>query len=254
LGHLAQLVRARRSHRRGRWFESSNDHQEDYWCAENQSIYKYSMDDFNSQNPNIPQSDRRSTGFAGTMLFVWDFVKVILIALAIILPIRYFVFQPFIVSGSSMEPNYSNGQYLIIDELSYRLDEPKRGDVIVIRYPKDRKQFFIKRIIGMPGEKVTIDNGRVTITNDKKPNGVTLDEEYLPSQGLTFPHNTAIVGGKKTLTLKSDEYFMMGDNRLASSDSRDWGVLERKDMIGKVFVRVLPLSEFMKFEAPEYSL
>ncbi len=208
------------------------------------------------QPPAQPPSsfDRpKPSGFASTMYFVWDFVKVIVIALAIILPIRYFVFQPFIVSGSSMEPNYSNGQYLIIDEISYRMNDPQRGDVVVIRYPKDRKQFFIKRVIGLPGEQITVDNGRITIVNDEHPNGVTLSEVYLPSQGLTFPHNTSVVGGRKTLTLKDDEYFMMGDNRLASSDSRDWGPLNRKDMIGKVFVRVLPLSEFAKFSTPEYT-
>lgn len=203
--------------------------------------------------PSYPSRPSSEGGFRNSAMFVWDFLKVIIIALIIILPVRYLVFQPFIVSGSSMEPNFSNGQYLIIDEISYRLGEPKRGDVIVIKYPKDRKQFFIKRIIGMPGETVSVDNGRVTIINDQNKDGVTLDESYLPSQGLTFPHNTSIVGGKKTITLKDNEYFMMGDNRLASSDSRDWGPLERKDMIGKVFVRVLPLSEFSKFNGPVYS-
>jgi signal peptidase I len=203
--------------------------------------------------PTTPSPAPRPGGVKGTLLFIWDFAKVIIIALAIILPIRYFVFQPFIVSGSSMEPNYSNGQYLIIDEIGYRVSDPHRGDVVVIRYPKDRKQFFIKRIIGLPGEKITIDNGRVTIVNDANPEGVTLDETYLPSQGLSFPHNTAIVGGKKSIVLKSNEYFMMGDNRLASSDSRDWGPLNEKDLVGKVFVRVLPLSEFMKFKTPSYS-
>lgn len=204
---------------------------------------------------NTPTSIQpaKPSGMKGTLMFVWDFAKVILIALAIILPIRYFVFQPFIVSGSSMEPNYHNGQYLIIDELSYRFSEAKRGDVVVIRYPKDRKQFFIKRVIGLPGEKITIDNGRITIVNDENPEGVTLNESYLPSQGLSFPHNTGIVGGKKSIVLKSDEYFMMGDNRLASSDSRDWGPLNEKDLVGKVFVRVLPLSEFNKFQTPSYS-
>lgn len=195
-----------------------------------------------------------SGGFKAMLLFVWDFVKVIIIALAIILPVRYFVFQPFIVSGSSMEPNFSNSEYLIINEIGYRIGDPARGDVVVIRYPKDRKQFFIKRVIGLPGETISIDNGKVTIINDANKSGVTLDEPYLPTEGLTFPHNTAMVGGKKTLTLKDDEYFMMGDNRLASSDSRDWGPLARKDMIGKVFVRVWPVSNFMKFETPEYSV
>jgi signal peptidase I len=222
-----------------------------------QSPNNSQLEDENSEQPTtVSSSPFKSTqrGMATTLFFVWDFVKVIVIALAIILPIRYFVFQPFIVSGSSMEPNFSNGQYLIIDEISYRFNEPTRGDVVVIRYPKDRKQFFIKRVVGLPGEQVLIDNGRVTIINDENPEGVTLSETYLPSQGLTFPHNTAIVGGRKSVTLKADEYFMMGDNRLASSDSRDWGILNRQDMIGKVFVRVLPLSEFMKFQTPQYSM
>jgi signal peptidase I len=207
------------------------------------------MEPTETQNPN--------KGFFGGIVsmavFLWDFLKVILVAAAIIVPIRYFLFQPFIVSGSSMEPNFSHGEYLIIDEISYRLGDPDRGDVIVLRYPKDPKQFFIKRIIGMPGETIQIDNGRVTVKNEGHPEGVTLDEEYLPNQGLTFPHNTTLIGGKKTLTLSNDEYFMLGDNRLASSDSRDWGVLSREEMIGRVFVRILPLTDFSKFESPSYS-
>lgn len=192
-------------------------------------------------------------GIASIAVFVWDFLKVILVAAVIIIPIRYLLFQPFIVSGSSMEPNFSHGQYLIIDEISYRIGEPKRGDVIVLHYPKDRKQFFIKRIIGLPGETIQIDNGRVTIKNNDHPEGATLDEEYLPNQGLTFPHNTSLIGGKKTLTLQGDEYLLLGDNRLASSDSRDWGILNRKDIVGKVFIRVLPLTEFTKFQTPTYN-
>lgn len=207
------------------------------------------------QTPQPVQNnpEPRNSGFKDTLLFVWDFAKVILIALAIILPIRYFVFQPFIVSGSSMEPTFSDKEYLIIDEISYRFGEPQRGDVVVIRYPNDRTQFFIKRIIGLPGEKISIDNGQVVIVNDSAPAGVTLQEEYLPSQGLTFPHNTSLVGGQKSIVLKSNEYFLMGDNRLASSDSRDWGPLPQSDIVGKVFVRVLPLSEFMKFQTPSYA-
>jgi signal peptidase I len=191
-------------------------------------------------NPDNRQTNSVGDSALSFLVFIWDFVKVVVIALAIILPIRYFIFQPFIVSGSSMEPNYTNGQYLIIDEISYRFKEPQRGEVLVVRYPNDPKQYFIKRLIGLPGERIEIDNGRVKIYNEENPQGVTLSEPYLPNQGLTFPHNTAIIGGKRTITLKSNEYFMMGDNRLASSDSRDWGPLSEKDIIGKVFVRVLP--------------
>jgi signal peptidase I len=200
-----------------------------------------------------PPKKNPFANFWSGFLFVVDFLKVIIVALAIILPIRYFVFQPFVVSGSSMEPNYSNDQYLIIDEITYRMREPGRGEVIVFKYPNDRSQYFIKRVIGLPGEKVQVDNGRVTIYNDEHPDGITLDESYLPNQGLTFPHNSTMVGGKKTVQLKNDEYFVMGDNRLASSDSRDWGPLNRGDMVGKVFLRALPLTKFGKFNAPSYS-
>lgn len=205
-----------------------------------------------TQNNQIEYDDKGS--FFDLGRYIWDFLKVIIIALAIILPIRYYVFQPFVVSGASMEPNFSNGEYLIIDELSYRLRSPQRGEVVVLRYPANPKQFFIKRIAGLPGDTVLIDNGRVTIINQENPEGVVLEESYLPNQGLTFPHNTTVVGGKKILTLDGDEYFMLGDNRLASSDSRDWGPLERDGMVGKVFVRVLPLSKFDKFDTPVYSI
>ncbi len=185
---------------------------------------------------------------------VWDFVKIVLIALVIIIPIRYFVFQPFIVQGSSMEPNYYNGEYLIVDELSYHLGEPKRGDVIVMRSPRNDKEYYIKRIIGLPGEKIQISNGVVTIYNAQEPKGVILHESYLPNQGLTYEQDPIIVGGSKALTLAADQYFVMGDNRSASSDSREWGPLKRKDIIGKTFVRVLPLQEF-KFlgKTPAYN-
>lgn len=198
-------------------------------------------------------NDQSEGGMTTFLLFVWDFLKVVVIALAIIVPIRYFIFQPYIISGSSMEPNYSNGQYLIIDRLTYHFRQPQRGEVVVLKYPKDPKQDFIKRIIGLPGDKIEIDNGRVKIYNEGNPQGVTLPEDYLPNQGLSFPHNTTIVGGKKTVTLKSGEYFAMGDNRLASSDSRDWGILPESNLVGKAFIRVLPLTQFEVFKRPAYS-
>src|SRR4051812_32072411 len=132
------------------------------------------------ENTNPDASKPASSGgFTAGLLFLWDFVKVILVALIIILPIRYFVFQPFIVSGSSMEPNFQNGQYLIIDELSYRFHTPNRGDVLVLKYPKDTTQYFIKRVIGLPGEKVQVDNGQVTIYNSEHPDGMVMNEPYL---------------------------------------------------------------------------
>jgi signal peptidase I len=207
------------------------------------------MDEPENQTPNR----NFLGGFASGALFVWDFLKIVLIALVIIIPIRYFVFQPFIVSGSSMEPNFYNGQYLIVDEISYHLGEPKRGDVIVMRYPRNLKEYFIKRIIGLPGEKIQINNGVVTIINAQHPEGVALDESYLPNQGLTYEEDPIIVGGSKILTLGKDEYFVLGDNRSASSDSRQWGILPRKDIVGRTFIRVLPLQNFKFFtKSPSY--
>ncbi len=201
-----------------------------------------------------PENKTFSSGLTATTLLVWDFLKIILVAVIIIIPIRYFVFQPFVVSGASMEPNFENGQYLVIDELTYHFSEPKRGQVIVMHYPKDPKQYFIKRVIGLPGEKIEIDNGKVTIFNTEHPNGQVLNEPYLSSQSFSYPHDADVVGGRKILTLGADEYFMMGDNRLASSDSRDWGPLKRNEMVGKVFLRALPLNEFDVFtKTPNYS-
>jgi signal peptidase I len=204
-------------------------------------------------NNNPLESKSSPGGFTAGLLFIWDFLKVIIVALLIILPIRYFVFQPFIVSGSSMEPNFQNGQYLVIDELSYRLHDPARGDVLVLKYPNNPKEYFIKRIIGLPGEKVQVENGHVIIYNAGHPKGFTLSEAYLPSQNLSFPHNSTIVGGKNIITLKDNEYFMMGDNRLASSDSRDWGPLTTQGIVGRVLVRALPLSDFKVFSTPSYA-
>lgn len=177
--------------------------------------------------------------------FLWDLSKVIVLALVLVVVIRLFVFQPFVVSGNSMEPNFNNGDYLIIDELSYLFSEPERGDVVVLRFPKDETQFFIKRVIGLPGERVEISQNKVKIYSDSDPAGKVLREDYLASGTVT--------AGNETIVLKSDEYFVLGDNRASSSDSRIWGVLPRRDIIGKVFVRVLPFDDYKVFHKPSYS-
>jgi signal peptidase I len=155
------------------------------------------------------------------------------IALIVVLPIRMFIAQPFIVSGASMETTFTTGEYLIVDQVSYRFEEPARGDVIVFRYPKDPSKFFIKRIIGLPGDTVTVQGSTVTITNTEHPTGIVLDEDYVlemtPSADVTE-------------TLGTDEFFVMGDNRDASSDSRMWGILPRDNIVGRALVRLYPLS------------
>jgi len=174
--------------------------------------------------------------------FFWEFAKIVIIAALIVLPIRYFVFQPFLVHGPSMEPNFENGDYLIIDELSYRLREPQRGEVVVFNYPLDPSQRYIKRIIGLPGETVMIEEGRIYINED------ILDEsEYLASSVYTLSQN-----GKETV-LSENEYYVLGDHRSASSDSRRWGVLDKEDLIGRAFFKVNLFDEFSKVNSPSYS-
>lgn len=176
--------------------------------------------------------------------FVLEIVKITVITLAIVLPVRYFLVQPFFVRGASMEPSFDNGQYLVIDELSYRLGEPKRGDVVVFRYPVDPKQFFIKRIIGLPEETVEISGGRVKIFNQERPAGFVLDESgYLP------PTNT--VGDLKK-SLGGREYFVLGDNRQVSSDSRVWGALPAVNLVGRAWLRIWPFNAAAIFAAPQY--
>ena len=177
-----------------------------------------------------------------------EIVKVFFLALLIIAPIRIFLFQPFFVQGASMEPNFEDGEYLIVNELGYKITDIefddikffsvksfkdlKRGDVIVFRYPKNPKQYFIKRVIALPGEKIEIRNGQVIISQ-KGSNPIVLDEsEYLAENEKT--------SGELAMVLKDDEYFVMGDNRSFSSDSRSWGPVKKENIIGKVLIRAWP--------------
>ena len=176
--------------------------------------------------------------------FLWELARVVIIAFVVMIAFRFFVAEPFIVSGSSMVPNFHNREYLVVNKLSYRMHEPQRGDVIVFRYPKDPSQYFIKRIIGLPGEKVKVESGHVIIYNDQHPDGAVVEEPYLPNQNITFGKNDVI-------TLGSDDFFVLGDNRLASSDSRVWGIMPREDIVGTAWLRVFPLNTFGLPEFPK---
>ena len=165
--------------------------------------------------------------------FFTELLKFVVVAAVIVLPVRLFVAQPFIVSGESMSPTFENGQYLIVDELTYRLEAPKRGDVVIFRYPRNPSEFFIKRIIGLPGETVIVKDGQVEI---QKTDGttVTLNEPYVKNLGN---------GRDATYTVDQGNYFVMGDNRPESSDSRIWGLMPKQNLIGRAIVRLLPVSE-----------
>lgn len=195
-----------------------------------------------------PASVKTTAGkerFKKFLVFAWELIKIALIAFVIVAPIRYFLFQPFIVSGDSMTPNFQSGNYLIVDEISYRFSSPQRGDVIVFDasfIPGYSGQRFIKRVIGLPGETVDITNGQVEIIKDGKT--TILTEKYLPSNLKTY--------GDKNITLKANEYFVLGDNREYSYDSRFWGVVPQKYIIGKAFLRILPLAALSEISHPVY--
>ena len=179
----------------------------------------------------------------GFFNFIWEILKIVIIALLIVVPIRYFLFQPFFVKGQSMEPNFENGDYLIIDEISYRLGSPQRGEVVVFKYPQNPSQRYIKRIVGLPGETVEIEDGKVIIFN--QVGSQILDEsDYLPASCQT--------PGDARVSLNEDEYFVLGDNRASSADSRSWGPLPKENIIGRVLFRAWPFTTLAKFEAPAY--
>ena len=167
----------------------------------------------------------------------WEEIEIILIALLIVIPVRLFIAQPFIVHGSSMEPNFYTNDYLIIDELSYRLRSPKRYEVIVFRAPTLEHQYFIKRIIGLPGETVEIKDGEVYIMKNGQP--VELSEKFLPPSRKT--------AGNIKITLDNHHYFVLGDNRNVSYDSRNWGPLDDKKIIGRVWLRLWPIKRIKVF-------
>lgn len=162
-----------------------------------------------------------------------EIVRYLVIAVLIVVPFRIFIAQPYVVSGSSMDPTFKDGDYLIVDQLSKRFELPERGSVVIIRYPRDPSKFFIKRLIGFPNEKVVIDHGKVSIFNEEIPDGLTLSEPY-----VFYSKNEVL-----EFELGSDEYFVLGDNRAGSSDSRIWGTLPQDNIVGKPVVRLLPLNK-----------
>ncbi|MFA4999589.1 MAG: signal peptidase I [Parcubacteria group bacterium] len=165
-------------------------------------------------------------------LLIWESLEVVFIAFIPLFISYQFLARPFLVQGASMEPNFQNGNYLVVDIVSYKFGSPERGDVVVFHYPGNRALFYIKRIIGLPGDRVTFFQGEILI------NGEAIKEKYLPSYIETDALNRA------DFLLGDDEYFVMGDNREASFDSRSWGPLEKSDIVGVVKLRVWPPFQF----------
>jgi signal peptidase I len=188
------------------------------------------MEENNIQAPNpasrqVPEQTAKSS--------FWELVRYAVVALIIVVPFRIYIAQPYIVSGASMDPTFKDADYLIVDQISKRFEEFPRESVVIIRYPKDPSKFFIKRLIGFPGDTVEIKKGVVTIYNDQNKEGLKLNEPY-------------IVYGKQddfSEKLGPDEYFVMGDNRAGSSDSRIWGPVPKKYIIGRPIVRLFPFNK-----------
>jgi signal peptidase I len=178
----------------------------------------------------------------GAVIFILELAQIIIIAAAIIIPIRYFLIQPFIVKGASMEPNFEDNEYLIIDELSFRFRDIERGEIIVFEPPTNESQYYIKRVIGLPGETVQIKNGQITIYNNDFPNGFIIHEDYIGEY----------TSGEEYVVLGEEEYFVMGDNRDVSLDSRVIGPIPQDNIIGRVWLRGLPVSKAGFIEAPDY--
>lgn len=170
-------------------------------------------------------------------------IKVIILAGITISVVRYFLFKPFYVKGQSMEPNYYEKDYLIIDELSYRFREPQRGEVVVFRAPSGN-DYYLKRILGLPGERIKVEEGKVVVYNDDYPQGVVVEELYLEED----------TQGSVLLTLGDKQYFVMGDNRDSSYDSRRFGPIDKEDIVGRTFLRGWPFTRITKFDSPSYNL
>ncbi|MDP3245187.1 MAG: signal peptidase I [bacterium] len=198
-----------------------------------------------TEKQNKTEFKTRNSGLKTVFLYFAEAARVVLISLAIILPVRYFLIQPFYVKGASMEPNFYDHEYLIIDEISYRFHEPVRGDIVVFRYPLNPGEFFIKRVVGLPGEEVEVQDGRVYVTPAGGQEKLALSESYLPS-GFT--------NGNQKVKLSNGEYFVMGDNRLSSLDSRSFGPVSRTNIVGRVWLRGWPLERFAAFVAPAYNI
>jgi len=194
-----------------------------------------------TETPQNETIDTAPSWLGAVGRFAVELAEVVIISLAIILPIRYFLIQPFYVKGASMEPTFDDHEYLIIDEISFRFREAQRGEVVVFRYPHDPRQYFIKRIVGLPGETVHVQNNTVTIFNEENPEGFVYDEtDYLDL--------TTVTRGDRKTVLAEDEFFVLGDNRSSSLDSRTFGPLAEKYVIGRVWIRGWPLDRVTVFD------
>jgi signal peptidase I len=172
--------------------------------------------------------DRFKSGFA-------ELIEFVAIVGVIVLIIQFFIAKPHQVSGNSMFPNFHNGDYIITNLLTTRFGELKHGEVVVFKYPRDRSKVFIKRVVGMGGDRVKIMRDHIYL------NGKLLEEPYLPP--ATPTRTKGFMDEGEEVTVPNGQYFVVGDNREGSSDSREWGPLTKEDIIGQAYLRYWPLNK-----------
>jgi signal peptidase I len=205
---------------------------------------KWLLAQLNPKNWLRKPKDESLSPQSGAKLFFFELIKLALFAVVTIFLVRYFLFKPFYVKGASMEPSFFDREYLIIDEISYRFYEPQRGDTVVFRYPVNRKEYFLKRIIGLPGERIKIKDGQIIVYNQENLEGMVLSESYLLPATINRPD--------MIVDLKADEYFLLGDNRNSSFDSRFFGAVKEADLVGRVWLRGWPFNRAKIFSTINY--
>lgn len=179
-------------------------------------------------------------------MFFLDFLETIVVSLAIFALVYLFLFQPHQVDGQSMEPNFSNGEYILTDKVSYRIGDPKRGDVVVFHSPQDERVDFIKRVVAVPDDEVMLKGGYLYLNGEKQ------DESYIKDPGAVSPGRFLRDGA--SVTVPPGQYMVMGDNRLHSSDSREWGFVTKGGIVGRAFFRYWPIDEFGLIKTAEADL
>ena len=201
-----------------------------------------------------PEKTDRAAAATSPSVDAWRFlaelVKTAVVVLVVAYVIRIFVLQPYIVEGLSMFPTFHDRDYLLVDKISYRVHSPHRGDVIVFKYPKDETYNYVKRIIGLPGDKIRIQDSKVYVIDSAHPDGVAISEPYVSPNNTTLPDSGS---GQSEFTVPADSYFVLGDNRMGSSDSRNWGEVPKKDLIGRVLVLAYPFERAALAPHADYS-
>jgi signal peptidase I len=177
--------------------------------------------------------------------FVYSFIETVLVSLVLAIVLYLFIMTPHEVVGNSMHPTYKNGEFLMANKISYKFSEPQRGDVVIFQYSE--AQDFIKRVIGIPGDEVMIKDGKIYI------NGNLLKESnYLLDSVIT--NGGSYIHEGQTITVGENQYFVCGDNRPNSSDSREFGPVDRGKIKGKAWIVFFPFSEFRLVQHESYAM